>query len=65
MELVYKKNTLYVYLKELQNDASIKMMRTKVGEIMGMYNIDNLVVETNGVDEDIVKSFVGNLQYFV
>lgn len=53
MDLVYKKDTLYVYLDEDLNDEIIYSLENRVNSIMGLYDIDNLVI--NSKDKNVQK----------
>lgn len=47
MDIIYRKDTLYVYLKEEIDEEKIRTLESRVDNIMGTYNIENLVISTN------------------
>lgn len=53
MDLVYKKDTLYVYLDEVLDKEVVTQLENRVDSIMSLYDIDNLVI--NSRDRDIHK----------
>lgn len=53
MNLVYKKDTLYVYLDEVIDDDVVNSLEQRVNSIMSSYDIDNLVI--NSKDKNINK----------
>ena len=57
MNIIYRKNTLYVYLKENLDEALAHKIEDRVNNIMGTYNIDNLVIRTNGQNNSILSDF--------
>ena len=48
MNIIYRKNTLYVYLQEKVDSDLVNIIEDRVNNIMGSYDIDNLVIKTNG-----------------
>lgn len=48
MNIIYRKNTLYVYLKEEIDPLLVETLEDRVNNIMGTYDIENLVIKTNG-----------------
>lgn len=46
MDIMYKKETLYVYLKGIISKEKIDVMEHKVNDIMDRYKICNLVIES-------------------
>ena len=48
MNIVYRKNTLYVYLYEEIDSNLVDTIENRVNNIMGTYDIENLVIKTNG-----------------
>lgn len=48
MNIIYRKNTLYVYLQEEINSHVVDTLEDRVNNIMGSYDIENLVIKTNG-----------------
>ena len=46
MDIIYRKDTLYVYLREIPDEDIIKTLESRVDNIMGTYNIENLVIST-------------------
>lgn len=46
MNIIYKKDTLYVYLKEKIDNDVIETLNDRVSYIMGTFNIDNLIINT-------------------
>ena len=48
MNIIYRKNTLYVYVKEGIDEHLVSSMEDKVNNIKGTYDIDNLVISTGG-----------------
>ena len=53
MNLVYKKDTLYVYLDEDLNGDVVNSLEQRVNSIMSSYDIDNLVIDSK--DKNITK----------
>lgn len=53
MDIIYRKDTLYVYLRETPDAEMIKTLESRVDNIMGTYNIENLVIATNEPEEKI------------
>lgn len=47
MNIIYRKNTLYVYLKGDENNYVIKKMEKKINNIMDTYKIENVVIKTS------------------
>ncbi len=47
MDIIYRKDTLYVYLKEIPDEEIIKTLESRVDNIMVTYNIENLVIATS------------------
>lgn len=58
MNIVYRKNTLYVYLNERIDREVLESMEQKVNNIMRIYDIDNLVIQTCKEDEEYLNNFV-------
>lgn len=56
MKIIYRKNTLYVYLDEDFDKNSFKRLENKIDNIMGIYNISNLVLNSK-CDEKTMKEF--------
>ena len=52
MDIIYRKDTLYVYLRELPNEKNIETLESIVDNIMGTYNIENLVIATDESNEE-------------
>ena len=48
MNIIYRKNTLYVYIRENIDDNLISKVEDRVNNIMGIYNIDNLIIRVDG-----------------
>lgn len=48
MNIIYRKNTLYVYLQEEIDSYLVDTLEDRVNNIMGSYDIENLVIKTNG-----------------
>lgn len=44
MDIIYKKDTLYVYIDEAINEELVDTLESRVDHIMGTYNIENLVI---------------------
>jgi hypothetical protein len=57
MNIIYRKNTLYVYVNEEVNDELIDSMENRVNNILGCYDIDNLVINTGGESRDHFNDF--------
>lgn len=60
MELVYKKNTLYVYVSDVLNHLSLSKLEDKINSVLGIYEVNNLVIE--GIEEN--ADIISNLQNF-
>lgn len=54
---MYKKGTLYVYIKESVTQELVNLLERKIDNIMKRYNIENLVLDTGGVDNVYIESF--------
>lgn len=54
---MYKKGTLYVYIKESVPQELMSLLERKIDNIMKRYNIENLVLDTGGVDNVYIESF--------
>lgn len=52
MDIIYRKDTLYVYLKEDIDSEKMRILESRVNNIMGTYNIENLVIATDDVNDD-------------
>ena len=46
MDIIYKKDTLYVYLDEKVDQEVVDTLESRVDNIMDTYNIENLVINT-------------------
>ena len=57
MNIIYRKNTLYVYVRENIDAPLVSKMEDRINNIMGTYNIDNLVIRTNGQNIEGLKGF--------
>lgn len=57
MNIIYRKNTLYVYMRENITESLVNQMEDRVNNIMGTYDIDNLVINTNGAGLDHFHDF--------
>lgn len=47
MDIIYRKDTLYVYIDEVVDEHVVRKLERNVENIMETYNINNLVVDTN------------------
>lgn len=56
VNIVYKRKTLYVYLKEDIDEAIAEKIEDRVNNIMGLYSIDNLVIMASNGKEHL-KNF--------
>ncbi len=45
MDIIYRKDTLYVYLKQSE-EVDFKDLKRRIKRIMDIYKIDNLVIDT-------------------
>ena len=57
MDLVYKKDTLYVYLDEELDEDVVNSLEHRVDSIMGLYDIDNLVINSKDKNIDMFSNF--------
>lgn len=57
MNIVYKKKTLYVYLKEDIDEPLASKIEDRVNNIMGLYSIENLVINASPHRIDGLKDF--------
>ena len=57
MNIIYRKNTLYVYIRENIDDNLISKVEDRVNNIMGIYNIDNLIIRVDGQNITNLKEF--------
>ena len=55
MNIIYRKNTLYVYLKENIDGPLVARVEDRINNIIGSYDIDNLVIKTRGQDISALK----------
>lgn len=55
MDIVYKNNTLYVYFDDHFKSDDFLNVQNKIDNIMGIYNICSLVINSN--NNDILKDF--------
>jgi len=57
MNIIYRKNTLYVYLNENIDAPLAHKVEDRINNIMGTYSIDNLVIRTNGQNAGALRDF--------
>ncbi len=57
MNIIYRKNTLYVYMNENIDKHNLSTMEERINHIMGTYDIDNLVINTYGNDIEGLYEF--------
>lgn len=57
MNIVYKRKTLYVYLKEDIDEALASKIEDRVNDIMGLYSIENLVINVSANGVENLKGF--------
>lgn len=57
MDIIYKKDTLYVYLDERLNEDVMRTLESRVNNIMGTYNIENLVINTKEKSTEHLHEF--------
>lgn len=56
MKIIYRKNTLYVYLDESFDIKLLKKLENKLVNIMKIYKISNLVLNSK-CDDEAMKEF--------
>lgn len=57
MDLVYKKDTLYVYLDEKLDEEVVNSLEQRVNSIMSAYDIGNLVIDSKDKSLDKLINF--------
>ncbi len=57
MNIIYKRKTLYVYLKEDVDELLASKIEDRVSNIMGLYSIDKLVIDSSGRKVDSLRDF--------
>lgn len=57
MDIIYKKDTLYVYLDEEVDEQGMSALEDKVDGIMSTYNIENLVIDTHRTNQAHLRRF--------
>lgn len=57
MDIIYKKNTLYVYLDESLNDSTLEILERRVNNILRTYKIDNLVINSEEENDEHLHKF--------
>ncbi len=57
MDIIYKKDTLYVYLDDSDDSEAVGTLEDKVDHIMSTYNIDNLVINTKDDSREDIQEF--------
>jgi hypothetical protein len=57
MDIIYRKDTLYVYLDESLDSDIVRTMESRVNNIMSTYNIENLVINTNDSPDSHLLDF--------
>lgn len=57
MDIIYKKDTLYVYLEEELNFRVLCNLENQIVRIMEDYGINNLVIDTFGENREYMDFF--------
>ena len=57
MNIIYRKNTLYVYLPENIDNPLLNRMEDRINNIMGTYNIDKLEIRTTEDNHSHLRDF--------
>lgn len=57
MDIIYKKDTLYVYLDDEISEDMIYTVEDKINTIMGTYKISNLVIKPGNLDTKLFEPF--------
>lgn len=57
MDIIYKKDTLYVYLDESLDDARMSALESRIDHIMSTYNIEHLVVKSADERSESLERF--------
>ena len=57
VNIIYKRKTLYVYLKEDVDDLLASKIEDRVNNIMGLYSIDKLIIDSSGKKVEHLKDF--------
>lgn len=57
MEIVYRKDTLYVYIDEEVTKELVEDLKRRTETIMDTYGIDNLVVDTHKNASSLLSDF--------
>lgn len=57
MDIIYKKDTLYVYLDDGIDEDKMFLVEDKINSIMGTYKINNLVIKPGNLDTKLFEPF--------
>lgn len=57
MDIIYKKDTLYVYLDDGIDEDKMLLVEDKINSIMGTYKINNLVIKPGNLDTKLFEPF--------
>lgn len=57
MNIVYRKDTLYVYVVDEIDYDLIERMERQVGKILERYKIDNLVLDVKEKNNELIEQF--------
>jgi len=60
MEIYYNDKTLYVNLDELRNNSTLKLLKTRVFNIINDYDIENIVLNliNDNKNNDLLDEFI-------